>query len=71
MCRNDIRRISEGILKETLGSEIANDIIINFGLAAFPEDSRDSMTLLKAAKENISQGSFKKYGTGIEKHECK
>ncbi len=45
-------------LKETLGSERTDDIIINFGLATFPEDGRDSMTLLKAAKENISQALF-------------
>jgi hypothetical protein len=60
--------LSMEYLKQTPGSETTGDIIINFGLATFPEDGRDSMTLLKAAKENISQVSFKEYGTGTEKH---
>ena len=63
--------LAKKYLKETLGAETTDDIIINFGLATFPEDGTDSMTLLKAAKKNVSQGSFKKYGTGTEKHECK
>jgi len=46
-------------LKQTPGSDTTGDIIINFGMATFPEDGRYSMTLLKAAKEHISQGSFK------------
>ncbi len=50
--------LAKEYVKETLGSETTDDIIINFGLATFPEDGRDSMTLLKAAKENISQALF-------------
>jgi hypothetical protein len=51
--------LAKEYLQEKPGSETTDDIIINFGLAIFPEDGRDSMTLLKAAKENISQALFK------------
>ncbi len=63
-----IEELAKEYEKQTHGSETSDDIIINIGLAMFPEDGRDSMILLKAAEEDISQVSFDEYGTGTERH---